>query len=60
MTLPAIHITRPATLLTFSHSRSTFRITRSFREGTDRWISGPRTPAGWQGRRVRTQRRLQR
>ena len=45
MTDTAIRITHPFTLLTSPHFGSTFRMAPPFREGTDRWISGPSAPA---------------
>lgn len=46
MTLPASHVTHPLTLLTLSHSCSTFRMPSIFRDGTDRWFSGPKRQSG--------------
>ncbi|MBB3602753.1 hypothetical protein FHT40_002414 [Mycolicibacterium sp. BK556] len=51
MTVPAIHLDHPVTLLRTLRSRSTFRMVSLFREGTDRCFSGPsrhsgRRPAG--------------
>lgn len=45
MMIPTCHTTHPATLLRFLLLRSTFRMTLSFREGTDRWFSGLVWPA---------------
>lgn len=46
MTSPTSHFALPITLLTLPHSCSTFRMPSAFRDGTDRWFSGPKWPSG--------------